>query len=376
MEAVYPSVITSFDTTGILVGKQPIYGLLDAALSIDSSESKVVMPIELYVSMEPDLFRIARSSGLLGRKRPLMTEDVLGGLSAIHLTKLTKEIVKKVALYCGERPIIALATYIPEISKRNQATAGKSESALASVIHLAKLLRESAPMHPVFVVEAVAGSRFSTGVASNRSGSSNEDAKLNLNIELDEDSVVQDRVIERLENVVKQVMSVPSKNEGWPTIALELEPGPFFVLRDFETLCQLAERIDRSKLLYDKVGFNMDISHWRIADIGIQEIREHASVADRIVHAHISGHHPHAHFGDSIPTENDWLAFEPWIELTFDLMSPGMQARRTERALPQFSGFISIELEASQHANHLIHVANELNKRIQKAKALRAQSMR
>lgn len=376
MEAIYPSVITSFDTTGILAGKQPIYKLLDAALSTDSGKSEIAIPIELYVSMEPDLFRIARSSNLLGRKRPLMTEDVLGGLSAIHLGKLTKEIVKKVGLHCGERPIIALATYIPEISKRNQATAGKSESALAGVIHLARLLRESSPLHKVFVVEAVAGSRFSTGVASNRSGGSNDDAKLNLNIELDEDHVVQDRVIERLENVVNEVTGVASKNEGWPTIALELEPGPFFVLRDFETLCQLAERIDRNKLLYDKVGFNMDISHWRIAGIGIQEIREHVAVADRIVHAHISGHHPHAHFGDSIPTERDWLAFEPWIELTMDLMSPIMQKRRIERALPQFSGFVSVELEASQHADHLIHVVNELNGRIQKVKALRTQSMR
>ena len=134
-------------------------------------------------------------------------------------------------------------------------------------------------------------------------------------------------------------------------IALELEPGFFFLLRNLKTLQSLADRIAGSRALKNRVFFNLDISHWRLANIKPNEVR--GELARRILHAHISGHHHCAHFGDiplyDLNTNGD---YQPWLRLLKTLK---------EREDAIYDGGLSFELEVVRDTAQLTKALAEFD---------------
>jgi hypothetical protein len=91
---------------------------------------------------------------------------------------------------------------------------------------------------------------------------------------------------------------------------------------------------------------NIDIAHWNLAGVHPSQVVEHEPVFSAIVHAHISGSHRCAHFGDIAPLcLNQESDFDDWLTVI---------RRRAQRAgRPSFSGVIAIELEATKGPDFL-----------------------
>jgi len=128
-------------------------------------------------------------------------------------------------------------------------------------------------------------------------------------------------------------------------LALELEPGPYFVLPDEAALRQIAGRLKGDRVLHSRVGFNLDIAHWRLAKVPVPSDSD-TTLKERVVHAHLSGHHRRAHFGDIPPLDlNAASDFDPWLDL-LEGIALSTQARE---ASPGFSGYVSLEAEAAKN---------------------------
>ncbi len=135
-------------------------------------------------------------------------------------------------------------------------------------------------------------------------------------------------------------------------LALQLEPGPMFALRDWSTLHNLALMVDASSRLGPIVGFNLDIVQWRIAggDQLISQLRKDDAVRRRVVHAHIAGHHPRAHLSDIhlADLNEPHRDFLPWLRLLEDIT-----ADTARHGGPMFSTYVSHEFEAAPDPNHV-----------------------
>ncbi|MEQ8785369.1 MAG: hypothetical protein RIC55_03685 [Pirellulaceae bacterium] len=248
----------------------------------------------------------------------------------------------------GDRPIIALATFIPPLSLPVDTTgAGLGRDALIFVAKFADRLARRQDFQASarrMIIELVAGSR----VAGLKAVAEREFKASFLS---QTDSVAH--FVQNLEIIVEATKDLPV------TWAVELEPGPLFTIRDWQSVCDLCARLDQSCLLSPSVGLNLDISHWRMAvahrrqeavqRISPRLVRETPSVFRRIVHAHISGHHERAHFGD-IPLDvlNTSDEFRPWISLLRE------RAACTD-VHPAFSGYVSLEFEAAK--NEVVAIA-------------------
>jgi sugar phosphate isomerase/epimerase len=133
------------------------------------------------------------------------------------------------------------------------------------------------------------------------------------------------------------------------SLALDLEPGPLFAVRDWETLRDLVMMIDNNSYLSPITGLNLDIAHWRIAggDALVDKLMTDGAVRRRIVHAHIAGHHPTAqHLGDiDLCDLNDPKRdFLPWLRLLQNVVTEERPWR-----LPTFSGYVSHAFEAARN---------------------------
>lgn len=239
------------------------------------------------------------------------------------------------------RPVIALATFIPTLSlPHNAQGAALGRDALIFVARFAdRLARRQGFQHSgrKMIVELVAGSRV-----AGLSATSNREFKASFLSQADSAT----HFLGNLESIVRATRDLPV------TWAVELEPGPLFTIRDWRSVCDLCHRLDQSDVLSPAVGVNLDISHWRMAVAHSHEgaverisprlVRESPTVFRRIVHAHISGHHDRAHFGD-IPLDvlNTTDEFRPWISLLRE------RAACTD-VRPAFSGYVSLEFEAAK----------------------------
>ena len=243
-----------------------------------------------------------------------------------------------VGMLQGERPIVALATFVPTLSlPPNSASAVKGRHALAFVAAVARRLADRQNPQRRIVIEIVGGSRV-----QGLSAESDTSYKASF---FSEKSCTSNL----LENLRLLVHSVGSEQVIW---AIELEPGPLFTIRDWASISTFCEQIEKDAVLAGHTGINLDISHWRIcsthstdgslARICPRQIRDSPSVFGRIVHAHISGHHDRAHFGDiPIGVLNTPDEFAPWLDLLRE------RAACTQTTLP-FSGYVSFEFEAAK----------------------------
>ncbi|MEM9368725.1 MAG: TIM barrel protein, partial [Planctomycetota bacterium] len=165
---------------------------------------------------------------------------------------------------------------------------------------------------------------------------------------------LMETVLERL-SIAMNDLSVDGSDLSGLRLALELEPGPIYLLRNQETLEKLAAKIDSydCQLVRSYVGFNLDVAHWWLADkITAKWLDEDASeqLRSRIYHSHISGHSHRGHFGDyslaRIPS-GQAVDFRGWL-----------------RAITRLStvDHVSLEYEAAPSQRDVVESVQALNR--------------
>ena len=58
----------------------------------------------------------------------------------------------------------------------------------------------------------------------------------------------------------------------------QLEPGPVFSINRKESLEEFARLIDDCEALRDRVGINLDVSHFRLGDVPVDFVRNNPSI--------------------------------------------------------------------------------------------------
>lgn len=257
--------------------------------------------------------------------------------------------------------VIGLASFIPEIvSKPHGVDGAKGQSALRGIAKLAIHMNENGGQ--VRNIEVVAGSmvrRTYTGYPLPVGGRSSD---LYLS-RLRQKPETLGRLVSNLRDGLSRDGLSGKMKESGITIGFELEPGPLFVLRDKKALLDLTQRLSRDNRLRGIVGLNLDIPHWRIAGgdhlISWLLSEEGRVVRRRIVHAHISGHHPKAHFGDlpldALPDQQE--SIKAWLDFVAAVAGEG----RHVKSEPAFSGFVSHEYEAAGNIDRVWHGADVLH---------------
>jgi hypothetical protein len=146
------------------------------------------------------------------------------------------------------------------------------------------------------------------------------------------------------------------------SLALELEPGPLFTLngRPQSSLSKLAKAIDDCPVLRGRVGLNVDIAHYILADISPDVLFKDDAICKRISHFHISDHGL-GHFGDAALGHCDFgesratggrrsQLLLKWVRAALRYAEKRRNASVADDA-PAFSGLISVEIEAAASPN-------------------------
>ena len=331
------SLMSSFSTSGVAIspGAESLFPY--RCESYEHSENGHPIPkevsAEVYLMMQAEVDR--DGDGRSPRRSP----DAVEFLAGLGQRKI-EEVAHSLARSFNESgsSIIGLASFIPEIAFPHRKRAGNlGVRAVGNLVAIAEALQETG--HPAHVIELVCGSQV-RGLRRSADDSSGYD------VELVSPSAGRDCVISNLERVCRTM----AKRGPDVSLALELEPGPYFLLRDWESLKEFATKIStsRSPELRRFVGFNLDVAHWRLAGIDVEAVRRNKEVMRRIVHAHLAGHHRCAHFGDVVPLDiNSPQEFAPWIELLEDVLKERATGSSNDNG-PKFSGYVSLELEASR----------------------------
>jgi sugar phosphate isomerase/epimerase len=256
-----------------------------------------------------------------------------------------------------KKPLVirAFSTFIPELREETNLEA---VHALSFLVELAAELRPSP--REVFTIEVVCGSRIDS--TSLRYGTlpdqSPQDPCISADVKDPPETVLRE-FLSRLEPIVDTCKCVPGIQ-----LALELEPGPLFVLNNKERLTQLCQLLDGDFQKFSPfIGLNLDVAHWAfLAGITPDWLNapENAAVRNRIAHAHICDH-SNGHFADnvfaSINREED---FDGWLQILACLPH-----EQRPPDYPTFDGLISIEMEACKDKAFLDETINRLERRLE-----------
>lgn len=255
--------------------------------------------------------------------------------------------------------ITAFASFLPGIAFDPKfSDAVNAKNALLFLVRLARELK-SKYEHPIHTIEMVAGSMISgtwPGILKKSYHLHEKDRYVyvaNLVNREEAISFLLDNIAPVAEKALKADIN----------LAIELEPGPYFVLNDWDALKTFCNKLDleKYKRISPAMGLNLDIAHWTLADIPVKELAMNEKVYKRIVHCHISDHHGHGHFADtSIGLINEPSLFRAWLELIASL--------NKERAsnYPKFHSTVAIELEACKHEQVVIDSTNSLENLLRK----------
>lgn len=344
------SIISSFAANGISQASQ----------NWPSSAEKLACEYYVYMHRDPVMLNLrSKMEGVpisaLSRSSALRTMAQVMSSGADNTDRLIEMAAQSLreARDAENRAmdVVALASYLPEIS------AEQSEDAIAAVKFLLRLggtMRTFAEAHggpgKVRVIELVAGSRI-TGVGRVRA---RDEGSSEHSVEgyLAHRSTAEAAIVRLIKNLKRAIQDGGLNDNFEISIALELEPGPLYVLNNLENMHKIAQVIDDAGLT-NRVGFNLDIAHFALAGIAPKQLlqKEHRDVLTRICHVHLSDH-GQGHFGD-VPAGQAGLgrggnlktrleSFRPWLELI---------VKRYEfknEQHPKMSGYVSVELEAAK----------------------------
>jgi sugar phosphate isomerase/epimerase len=287
-------------------------------------------PCDLYMFMQTDIDAIPRKTG---RDSPTAVEAMAGWAGSRRMIGRLSEMV--IEQFSGI-PLVSIATFIPEVgSSRDWKTASK---AIQFLVKFARRLI-AAGQH-IRVIELVAGSCIDGIWPGRRPDDAVDDLRFIAN-RMD-DAEARNRLLRTLRHAVRKT-GLHRKRDVH--LALELEPGPLYNLRDRDTLRTLCARLAADGELSGVVGINMDISHYKLAKVPIADVWRDLAIRNRIVHSHISGHHRTGHLGDLPLSPPAWPGgFTDWLKLL-----SRVHAARNDRDL-SFSGFVSLECESALNA--------------------------
>jgi sugar phosphate isomerase/epimerase len=272
--------------------------------------------------------------------RPNIRGSVVDYLAHVHQENRAQALAADIAAQYPGRKICAIATFMPEISASHSRKEDFENAwdALRCLVDVVRWLRANA--HPVRTIELVSGSRIENIY---QSGHPPRYFAHRLT-----EQMATARLIERLRPIADYASS------GDPVfLAIELEPGPLFILSDSHSIKRFCGSIEDAKddALSRCVGLNLDIPHWHfLAGIDPEWLLspENAFIRNRIVHAHVCDHHV-GHFCDTPPGNfNSLERYMRWFSLIYELQN----VQRLDRG-PEFSGFVSCEMEACRESEML-----------------------
>lgn len=292
--------------------------------------------IDLFVPRPQD----AREIGLQLDENTTPTE-----LMASH----GDEIRKWFSQTCAGMSIAALATYFPDVTSTDNR---RRTPAVHALIHSVQLSLDLMRLNLMAVacVEAVCGNRLEPRAIETDLGTAVPHS-LPWVVEYSLSSKL-DRLCQSLREVVRKVKASKDYKGERFVIALELEPGEPYVLKDAKSIRDLTRRIEADQDLSEHVGLNLDIAHMMIAGIRASDLcpdgqtkaaRTHGlnSVTQRIAHAHIADH-PRMHTRDQpVGVWTHDTLYREYLQL---LTRRANQARTDANALP-FTGAVALELE-------------------------------
>jgi hypothetical protein len=333
-----PSLITSFT----------VMGVRDAMANWPRDHEG--LGIELYGFMQKDAEKYLLDPLGLRSPKGLGTR----GFTALELMAMAwrsqdrDDIVKSVAdavmadiRDSGIQPnVVAVASFLPEISSRNDESRGMARDALVFLLELSACLNDVHSQR-IRVVELVGGSRIAgawPGIDTTRNAPGEAHKVFVANWERTE--TTQKRLMDEL-----KVVAVHADRLGL-SLGLELEPSKLCVIRDLQSYRDLLSihRGDSSggAELGRRVGLNVDIGHFScLAGISAAELRYDEVLWPRILHGHISDHGA-AHCDLPIGTRHSNKYFKPFLHL---LAERGRHCLNGQ-GMADFSGHVSVELEA------------------------------
>lgn len=337
--AIKPALISSFFT--------------ERVSAVGRAWPKLPRPnVDLYVFMKPEVDKWLRRHGQIKLSLPRGDHPVAVMAQIVahpHKEKILSDWAGEVCKAFPPEQIVAVSSFVPEVTSPQSWARDMACGAVQFLVEMAYALQQQGHRQ-LQTVEVVMGSRIG-GIWPSLNGkysATRMDA-----------SAARHRMFSILGRVLTPFARMQS-NENRIALGIELEPGPLFLLHDWKSLVELCRHIDKDPLLSKFVGVNLDIAHWRLArDITPEQVFDTPEVRNRIVHAHISGHHRCIHGDLAIGDSSDAEGFRPWLELLHRIASDW---RAPE--LPQFSGYVSVELEAAKDPQTVAHSIDELVKLI------------
>lgn len=341
-----PSIITSFIASGFLT-PNPVRQLriqdcfkdlrtafIEEFLQSDQTDQSL-LPVELYIFMEPDFqclknqFGLPDSKGLTGFLNELTTNPVLLQQTYEYLAEQFRRL---------RITPVAFASFFPEISHADETRRSQAFGAVAGMQQLAQRFNQEAEWQ-VRAIELVCGSRIA-GVEFEESS----DILISTLIPREQTSSTLEMLIDGLHATVAD-----HDQKNVVPYSLELEPGNMFLVNSAESIIHIAELLAESTT----IGFNLDLSHYSLAGLLKQDesgafyLTEEIAESEafdifcrHITHAHISDSSEKGHLGDlpfgSIHAED---YFRSQIQFLKTLIV------QDDSSL-LFSKYLSLELEA------------------------------
>jgi sugar phosphate isomerase/epimerase len=232
----------------------------------------------------------------------------LDRLSGIHHNSWAIRGLAKAVSNETRATMVAVSTFFPEITSCQERLRKRTARSLETICKLAGVLNNKYN-HNVGIIELVGGTLVD-GIWPGIHGKE-------PHLETDYVANLLDNG-EAIERIVQVLLAVaPHAIANKLRLALELEPGPLYVIRDSRTLEAFCHRVSRESLLNGCVGLNLDVAHWHLAGMSPLEIPP--LVRDRIIHCHATDTHK-GHCTDLPPGASNGLRFlSDWLEV----LSPG-----------------------------------------------------
>lgn len=351
MRILKPSLITSYCLNGLL-GPHPLPEHL--APFLQSAQLGLELGADIYLLMEKDVVKWCEHW-----KRPSnAAADFLAGLENEQLVEFCSTVSTNLAN--AKTSAVATTSFFPELanqlkSKNDRFVETPVGRAIVNMILVADRLQQHRDRT---IVQLVAGSvidQFRV-VKEKRTtrfhvGAGDSDSLIGL-------------VLMRLNECLSAAQAKGSVDLNRIRIALELEPGPLFLLRDKKTLEKFTHEIENSKseIIKKCIGFNLDIAHWWLSrDLKSANVLSE-QVRSRIFGAHIAGHSPRGHFGDlGLAKLVARAAIDPIAKSQLDAYMGWLAALADEKLTPNSSTHVSIELEAAKPDEDIVQSVSVLH---------------
>ena len=356
MRSLVPSLITSYCLQGIL---GPAGQVNELEPFIRARKQGLEVGADVYIMMEADVLPWCAHWGT----SPCAAVDFMANISPDQLEELCRSIRSRLSEV--ETSPVAATSFIPEISNIDAGDNIDAEDekfvesvwgkAICTLFRIADKLQADQPRTVVQIVVGNVIDRFHVD--------DSQDAPRFTVSARDRDALTR-VVLNRLSNCLKKIQVGFGIELDRLKVALEVEPGPLYLLRNKESLDAFAKAIKGHRCEYVKkcIGFNLDIAHWCLCgDLKCnEELPDY--IRERIFGAHISGHSPRGHFGDwglwqlalraqvNDIAKDQLDAYLGWLKLLAN-----------EDKTPNASRYVSIELEAAKPDENVLASITTLN---------------